>query len=218
MMDMNPPRRANSYTLEPELEGLDPSSAWVGDECADIPPVALEPYDWTLDDDATAAKQGSQLIPIPPTVRSGSTTSRKPKRKSDSSEASVLIPVEKNAAGQPVPVEKNAAEQPIPVEKNAAGQPIPVEKNGAGRHAKAVIVPPVPMAAPSAPNLATGQIARNGAAKPATAPTQHVTQITPIQHTRVTKALPRPRRLVSSMLLLLLSVIAVFVFAYIAQK
>jgi len=207
MMEMKPPRRTNSYTLEPELEGLDPSSAWVGDEGADIPPVALEPYDWTLDDDATDASRGSQLIPISPTVQGGSTKSRKPKRKSDSSEASVLIPVEKNAAGQP-----------IPIEKNATGQPTPVEKNGAGQPAKTVIVPPVPKAAPSAPELMNGQIARNGAAKPATAPPQHVTQITPIPHARITRTLPRPRRLVSSVLLLLLSVIAVFVFAYIAQK
>src|SRR5262245_59154176 len=166
MMEMKPPRRTNSYTLEPELEGLDPSSAWVGDEGADIPPVALEPYDWTLDDDATEASRGAQLIPIPPTVRGGSTKSRMPKRKSDSSETSVFIPVEKNAAGQT-----------IPVEKNAAGQTIPVEKNGAGQTAKTVIVPPVPTAAPSAPNLANGQIARNGAAKPAKAEPQHVTQI-----------------------------------------
>ena len=185
MMEMKPPNRVNSYTLEPDLEGLDPSSAWVGDESADIPPVALEPYDWTLDDDATDASRGSQLIPITPTVRGGSTKSRKPKRNSDSSEASALIPVEKNAAGQP---------------------------------AKTVIVPPVPTAAPSAPELVTGQIARNGAAKPAKAEPQHVTQITPLLHARITKTLPRPRRLVSSMLLLLLSVIAVFVFAYIAQK
>src|SRR5215475_6080720 len=102
---MTQPRRTNSYSLEPDLEGLDPSSAWVGDESAVIPPVALEPYDWTLEDEA---KKFTQVIPIPPPVRDGSARLWRPKRKSKAPESSVLIPVEKVATGQVI--KKNGAQ------------------------------------------------------------------------------------------------------------
>jgi len=155
---MTQPRRTNSYSLEPDIEGLDSSSAWVGDESAVIPPVALEPYDWTLEDDK---KILTQVIPIAPPVRDGSAKLRRPKRKSESPETSVLIPVEKIAPGKAVG--KNGA-QPAPA--------LPL---------------PGPQVAPSQPD-------------------------------RVTSALPRPKRMSASLLLLLLSVITVFVLAYIAQK
>src|SRR5215467_6973992 len=155
---MTQPRRTNSYSLEPDFEGLDSSSAWVGDESAVVPPVALEPYDWTLEDDA---KPITQVIPIPPLVQGGSAKLRRQMRKAEAPETSVLIPVEKVAAGQTV------------------------KKNGA---------------------------------QPTPAPPTFVTQILRLQPARITKALRAPKRLGTSVLLLLLSVIAVFVFAYIAQK
>jgi len=155
---MTQPRRTNSYSLEPDFEGLDSSSAWVGDESAVVPPVALEPYDWPLEDNA---KPLTQVIPIPPPVRGGSAKLRRQKSKAEAPETSVLIPVEKVAAGQTV------------------------KKNGA---------------------------------QPTPAPPTFVTQILRLQPARITKALRAPKRLGSSVLLLLLSVIAVFVFAYIAQK
>ncbi|MCI0390499.1 MAG: hypothetical protein MOB07_17270 [Acidobacteria bacterium] len=155
---MTQPRRTNSYSREPDLEGLDPSSAWVGDESAVIPPVALEPYDWTLEDDA---KPFTQVIPIPPPVREGSAKLRRPKRKAEAPETSVLIPVEK---------------------------------------------------------VATDQVVRKNGVQPATPLPLPAPQVAPSQPARITRALPRPKRMVSSLLLLLLSVIAVFIFAYIAQK
>ncbi|HKQ75102.1 MAG TPA: hypothetical protein VJ810_15505 [Blastocatellia bacterium] len=155
---MTQPRRTNSYSREPDLEGLDPSSAWVGDESAVIPPVALEPYDFPPEDDKIPF---TQVIPIPPPLRDGSAKSRRSKRKADSPETSVLIPVEKVAPGQTV------------------------RKNGP---------------------------------QPATALPPPPTHVAPIQPPRVTRALPRPKRMRASVLLLLLSVVVVFIFAYIAQK
>src|SRR5262249_59063431 len=105
---MTQPRRTNSYSVEPDIEGRDSWSAWVGDESAVVPPVALEPYDWTLEDDA---KPITQVIPIPPLVGGGSAKLRRLKRKAEAPETSVLIPVEKVAAGQTV--KKNGA-QPHP--------------------------------------------------------------------------------------------------------
>jgi len=179
---MTQPRRTDSYSLEPDFEGLDSSSAWVGDESAVIPPVALEPYDWTLDDET---KPFTQLIPIPPPVRDGSARLRRPKSKADPSETSVLIPVEKAATGQIV--KKNGA-QP------AAAPPVDATQD-----------------APTAPPVHAAQISP-------TAPPVLATQVSTIRTSRITSALTQPKRLGSSVLLLLLSVIAVFVFAYIAQK
>jgi len=158
---MTQPRRTNSYSLEPDFEGLDSSSAWVGDESAVVPPVALEPYDWPLEDNA---KPLTQVIPIPPPVRGGSAKLRRQKGKAEAPETSVLIPVEKAAAGQTVNINGINGAQPTP------------------------------------------------------APPTFVTQILRLQPARITKALRAPKRLGLSVLLLLLSVIAVFVFAYIAQK
>jgi hypothetical protein len=109
---MTQPCRTNSYSREPDLEGLDPSSAWVGDESAIIPPIALEPYDWTLDDEA---KPVTQLIPISPPVREGSAKLLRPKSKAEAPETSVLVPVEKVATGQVVSqvVRKNGAQPAI---------------------------------------------------------------------------------------------------------
>jgi hypothetical protein len=161
-MEMTQPRRTNSYSREPDLDGLDPSSAWVGDESAVIPPIALEPYDWTLEDDATIL---TQVIPIPPPVREGSAKLRRPKRKAEAPETSVLIPVEKVATGKVV-----------------------------------------------------SQVVRKNGAQPATPLPLPASQVEPGRPARITRALPRPKRMVSSVVLLLLSVIAVFIFAYIAQK
>jgi hypothetical protein len=182
---MTQPRRTNSYSIEPDIEGLDPSSAWVGDESAVIPPVALEPYDWTLEDDATPI---TQVIPIPPPLRDGSAKLRRPKRKAEAPETSVLIPVEKVATGQ-------------------VGR-----KNGA-QPAHPLRIPDTQVA-PSQPAV---QVAP-GQRDTQVAPGQPAVQVAPGQAARVTRALPRPRRMVSSLLLLLLSVVALFIFAYIAQK
>jgi FHA domain-containing protein len=181
---MTQPRRTNSYSREPDIEGLDPSSAWVGDESAVIPPVAMEPYDWPIEEDKVPY---TQVIPIPPPVRDSSARLRRPKRKAASSETSVLIPVEKSAAGQML---RKSGAQSAP-----APSPVP---------------PPPPAPVPS-----------SASAVPSPLPLQ-VSELPPpppiLQSSRITRALPRPRRAVSSVLLLLLSVIAVFIFAYIAQK
>ena len=160
---MTQPRRTNSYSREPEIDGLDSSSAWIGDEDAIIPPVALEPYDMTLEDDTTPY---TQVIPIPRPVRDSWVRSLRGKRSSESPETSVLIPVGKANTVQPV------------------------RKN---------IVQPQPLPAITPPAIQT-------------APQQFE------ESERVTRGLPRPRRMVSSVLLLLLSVMAIFIFAYIAQK
>src|SRR5262249_45467439 len=73
-------------------DSLDPSSAWVQDEYAVILPIASEPYDWTLDDDAAPSLQ---VIPISPPISDSSARSRQTERKADLPEASVLIPVER---------------------------------------------------------------------------------------------------------------------------
>jgi hypothetical protein len=107
---------------------LDPSSEWALDDYAVALPIASEPYDWTLEDDAIPFPQ---FIPVPPPAQSGLAASRQTKRKAHLSEAALLIPIKR--------------------------------------------------------------------AKPQ-------------------RAKPRRKRLISSVLLLLLSVVAVFVFAYITQK
>src|SRR5215813_2085654 len=73
-------------------DSLDPSSAWVQDEYAVALPIASEPYDWTLDDDAAPSLQ---VIPIPPPISDSSAKSRQPKRKANLPEISVLIQVER---------------------------------------------------------------------------------------------------------------------------
>lgn len=75
---------------------LDPSSAWVEDEFARIPPTESEPYDWTLDDDAAPSLQ---LVPIPPPVPDSSARARPPETKKGLPEASVLIPIGKVVTG-----------------------------------------------------------------------------------------------------------------------
>src|SRR5262245_41003820 len=157
-MEMTQPRRTNSYSREPDIEGLDPSSAWVGDESAVIPPVSFEPYDWPIEEDKAPI---TQVIPISPPIQDGSAKSPRLKRKGDSPETSDLIPVEKAAPGRVV--RKNGVQ---------AGAPLP---------------PPV-------------------------------SEVAPGQPARITRALPRPKRMSASLLLLLLSVVAVFILAYIAQK
>ncbi len=71
---------------------LDPSSEWALDDYAVTLPIASEPYDWTLEDDAIPFPQ---FIPVPPPAQSGLAASRQTKRKANLSEAALLIPIKR---------------------------------------------------------------------------------------------------------------------------
>ena len=67
---------------------LDPSSAWVRDEGALLDPAALEPYDWTLDDETVPSPP---LIPSSPPIRNGATRTRGPEPKAEARNATAPI-------------------------------------------------------------------------------------------------------------------------------
>jgi hypothetical protein len=94
-MKMDQSDRTNSPPRKRGLDWLDPSSAWAQGEYGAAPAAASEPYDWTLKDSETRI---TQVIPITSPVRRRSTKFPWPKRKSNVSESSTLVPPEKGGA------------------------------------------------------------------------------------------------------------------------
>ena len=86
-----PRRRVVTYDL------LDPASAWALDEYAITLPVAAEPYDWTLEDDAP---QPPQFIPVSPPNWDSPAMPPQAKRKAGLTEAALLIPVKSISPGK----------------------------------------------------------------------------------------------------------------------
>jgi len=87
--------RTNSPSRKRGLDWLDPSSAWTQDEYGALSAATSEPYDWTLKDGEVRA---TQVIPITSPVRRRSTKFPWLKRKANVSESSTTIPLEKGAA------------------------------------------------------------------------------------------------------------------------
>ena len=85
--------RTNSPPRKRGLDWLDPSSAWTQDEYGALS-AASEPYDWTLKDREVRA---TQVIPITSPVRRRSIKFPWLKRKANVSESSTTIPLEKGA-------------------------------------------------------------------------------------------------------------------------
>jgi hypothetical protein len=110
MMDL--PRRTPSLSRRPPgvHDEPAPSGAWAQEEDALIPPISLEPYDWTLDDEADASPQ---LIPVPPPAWDDSARMRLG-RKAAAPEGAILIPVGK-APAEMIPIGKISF-APIPAE------------------------------------------------------------------------------------------------------
>ncbi len=265
---MTQPSRTNSSARKRDFDQLDPSSAWVGDEYAVIPPLTWEPYDWTLEDDPASFPK---LVPIAPPIREASAKLRRKKRNADSSESTIMIPIEKVATGkiargnhaqhpgvnnpQPpeithpqvpepnspqLPRENNARlnginnapppaanNGPLPATNNAplpatntpfqaTNTPFPAANNGP---LNGINNPPLPDALPGLQMQFTNA-ASNGINNPPLPDGLSVSvyRVIPTQLIKLNKIIPRPKQLVSSVFLLLITVIVVFVFAYIAQK
>jgi hypothetical protein len=86
--------RTNSPSRKRGLDWLDPSSAWKQDEYGTLSAAASEPYDWTLKDREVRA---TQVIPITSPVRRRSIKFPWLKRKANVSESSTTIPLDKGA-------------------------------------------------------------------------------------------------------------------------
>src|SRR5215510_6874717 len=93
-MKMDQSDRTNSPSRKRGLDWLDPSSAWTQDEYGALSAATSEPYDWTLKDGEVRA---TQVIPITSPVRRRSTKFPWLKRKANVSESSTTIPLEKGA-------------------------------------------------------------------------------------------------------------------------
>jgi hypothetical protein len=94
-MKMDQSDRTNSPSRKRGLDWLDPSSAWTQDEYGALSAATSEPYDWTLKDGEIRA---TQVIPITSPVRRRSTKFPWLKRKPNVSESSTTIPLEKGAS------------------------------------------------------------------------------------------------------------------------
>jgi len=93
-MKMDQSDRTNSPPRKGGLDWLDPSSAWTQDEYGALSAATSEPYDWTLNDREVRA---TQVIPITSPVRRRSIKFPWLKRKANVSESSTTIPLEKGA-------------------------------------------------------------------------------------------------------------------------
>jgi hypothetical protein len=93
-MKMDQSDRTNSPSRKRGLDWLDPSGAWTQDEYSALSAATSEPYDWTLKDGEVRA---TQVIPITSPVRRRSTKFPWLKRKANVSESSTTIPLEKGA-------------------------------------------------------------------------------------------------------------------------
>jgi hypothetical protein len=189
----NPPPRKRG------VDWLDPSSAWTQDEYGALSAAASEPYDWTLKDGETRA---TQVIPITSPVRRRSPKFQWLKRKANAPESSTLIPLEKGAtrkllAQRITRLIRPAATVPL-VESGRTG----VSKQVAERTQSSATIPLV-------------ESDRAGVNKQAAERTQSAATVPLVERGRTRAGRKSPGL---ALPLLLLSVIALFIFAYIAQK
>jgi len=191
-MKMDQSDRTNSPSRKRGLDWLDPSSAWTQDEYGALSAATSEPYDWTLKDGEVRA---TQVIPITSPVRRRSIRFPWLKRKANVSESSTTIPLKKGAS------RKLITERITRLIRPSLTTPL-VESDRTNKGYQTETIPLV-------------ESGRAGVNKQA--PERVRTAATfPLIETHKTRAGRKYPGL--ALPLLLLSVLALFVFAYIAQK
>jgi len=183
--------RKNSPSRKRGLDWLDPSSAWTQDEYGALS-AASEPYDWTLKDREVRA---TQVIPITSPVRRRSIKFPWLKRKANVSESSTTIPLEKSAT------RKLITQRITRLIRPAATTPL-VQSDRTVKSYRAETIPLV-----ESDRAGLNKQAPERARPAATIP------LVESDKTRAGRKYPG-----LALPLLLLCVIALFVFAYIAQK
>jgi hypothetical protein len=191
-MKMDQSDRTNSPPRKRGLDWLDPSKAWTQDEYGALSAATSEPYDWTLNDREVRA---TQVIPITSPVR------RRPikfpwlKRKANMSESSTTIPLEKGST------RKLITQRITRLLRPSVTTPL-VERD---RTVKSYRTETIPL-------VESGRVGVNKQA-PERVPQAATIPLVERDKTGAGRKYPG-----FALPLLLLSVIALFVFAYIAQK
>jgi hypothetical protein len=191
-MKMDQSDRTNPPSRKRGLDWLDPSSAWTQDEYGALSAATSEPYDWTLKDGEVRA---TQVIPITSPVRRRSTKFPWLKRKANVSESSTTIPLEKSAT------RKFITQRITRLLRPSVTAPL-VESD---RTAKSYRTETIPL-------VESGRAGVNKQAPERVRPAATI----PLVESDKTGAGRKYPGL--ALPLLLLSVIALFVFAYLAQK
>jgi hypothetical protein len=191
-MKMDQSDRTNPPSRKRGLDWLDPSSAWTQDEYGALSAATSEPYDWTLKDGEVRA---TQVIPITSPVRRRSAKFPWLKRKANVSESSTTIPLEKGAT------RKLIAQRITRLLRSSVTAPL-VESD---RTAKSYRTETIPL-------VESGRAGVNKQAPERVRPAATI----PLVESDKTGASRKYPGL--ALPLLLLSVIALFVFAYLAQK
>jgi hypothetical protein len=191
-MKMDQSDRTNSPSRKRGLDWLDPSSAWTQDEYGALSAATSEPYDWTLKDGEVRA---TQVIPITSPVRRRSIKFPWLKRKANVSESSTTIPLEKGAA------RKFITQRITRLIRPSLTTPL-VERDKTVNSYKTETIPLVD-GGRAGVNKQTPERVRPAATIP----------LVESDKTRAGRKYPG-----LALPLLLLSVLALFVFAYIAQK
>ena len=191
-MKMDQSDRTNSPSRKRGLDWLDPSSPWTQDEYSALSAATSEPYDWTLKDGEVRA---TQVIPITSPVRRRSTKFSWLKRKPNVSESSTTIPLEKSAT------RKLITQRITRLIRPSATTPL-VESDRTVKSYRTETIPLV-------------ESDRTGVHKQAPERARPAVTIPLVERDKIGAVRKSPGL---ALLLLLLSVIALFVFAYIAQK
>ena len=191
-MKMDQSDRTNSPPRKRGLDWLDQSSAWTQDEYGALSAATSEPYDWTLNDREVRA---TQVIPITSPVRRRSIKFRWLKRKANMSESSTTIPLEKGAT------RKFITQRITRLLRPSATTPL-VESDRAVKSYRTETIPLV-------------ESDRTGVHKQVPERARQAATIPLIERDKTGAGRKSPGL---ALPLLLLSVIALFVFAYIAQN
>jgi hypothetical protein len=191
-MKMDQSDRTNSPSRKRGLDWLDPSSAWTQDEYGALSAATSEPYDWTLKDGQIRA---TEVIPITSPVRRRSTKFPWLKRKANVSESSTTIPLEKGATRKLITQRLTRLIRP------SATTPL-VESDRTVKSYRTETIPLV-------------EIDRAGVNKEAPERARPAATIPLVESDKTSAGRKYPGL---ALPLLLLSVLALFVFAYIAQK
>jgi len=191
-MKMDQSDRTNSPSRKRGLDWLDPSTAWTQDEYGALSAATSEPYDWTLKDGEVRA---TQVIPITSPVRRRSARFPWLKRKANVSESSTTIPLKKGAS------RKLITERITRLIRSSLTTPL-VESD---RTVKSYQIETIPL-------VESGRAGVNKQAPERVRPAATF----PLVETHKTGTGRKYPGL--ALPLLLLSVLALFVFAYIAQK
>lgn len=184
--------RTNSPPRKRGLDWLDPSNAWTQDEYGALSAATSEPYDWTLNDREVRA---TQVIPITSPVRRRSIKFPWLKRKANVSESSTTISLEKSAT------RKLITQRITRLLRPAATTPL-VESDRTVKSYRTETIPLV-------------ESDRTGVHKQAPERARQAATIPLVERDKTGAGRKSPGL---ALPLLLLSVIALFVFAYIAQK